>query len=163
MDNPDVWLWIWLGTTVLFTVGEIAVAGSFFLLPFAAGALLAAIGAALGAALVVQWLLFVLISGGAFLALRPLARRLDISAPADGIGARRLIGETARIIDAIPAGGDLGLALIGREQWRVESMDGSAVAEGTLVRVVEVRGTRAVVFPVELPGSVDPTNERPSL
>ncbi|MBK5224614.1 MAG: NfeD family protein [Acidimicrobiia bacterium] len=161
MDNPDVWLWIWLGTTVLFTVGEITVAGSFFLLPFAAGAVLAAVGAALGAALVVQWLLFVIVSGGAFFALRPLARRLDISAPADGIGARRLIGETARIIDAIPIG-DLGLALIGREEWRVESMDGSAVAEGTLVRVVEVRGTRAVVFPVDLPGSTD-SPERPSL
>lgn len=156
MDNPDLWLWIWLGAGVLFGVGEIAAAGSFFLLPFAAGALLASLSAAVGLALVVQWLVFVLVSGGVFLALRPLARRLDAAEPAEGIGARRLIGELARVVTPVPAGGhDLGMALIGREEWRIESMDGTAIPAGTLVRVVEVRGTRAVVFPVELPPTDD--------
>jgi len=151
MDDPDIWLWIWLAAAVLFGVGEILVAGSLFLLPFAVGAVLAALVAAVDGPLVLQWGLFVGASFASFLALRPLAKRLDAADPADGIGARRLIGEQARIVDAIPEGGhDLGTAMIGREPWRVQSIDDRAIEAGTLVRVVEVRGTRAVVVPVDL-------------
>ncbi len=153
MDDPGLWLWIWLAAAVLFGVGEIVVAGSFFLAPFAAGAVAAALVAAVDGPLVVQWGLFVGVSLGAFLALRPLARRLDALDPADGIGARRLIGEQARIVQAIPEGShDLGLAMIGREEWRVESLDGHAIPVGTVTRVVEVRGTRAVVVPLDRAG-----------
>jgi membrane protein implicated in regulation of membrane protease activity len=152
MEDPETWLWIWLGTAVLFSVGEIAVAGSFFLLPFAVGAVAATIAAALDLSLVVQWLAFVLVSGGSFLALRPIARRLDALDPADGIGARRLIGERGQVIQEIaPGGHDLGMARIGREEWRIESLDHTAVPVGAVVRVVEVRGTRAVVVPIEVP------------
>ncbi len=151
MDDPDLWLWIWLAAAVFFGVGEIVVAGSFFLLPFAAGAVLAALVAAVDGPLVLQWLLFVGASLGTFLALRPLARKLASEDPVDGIGARRLIGEQARIIESIPEGGhDLGMARIGREEWRVQGLDNRAIPAGTLVRVVEVRGTRAVVVPVAL-------------
>jgi membrane protein implicated in regulation of membrane protease activity len=153
MDNPDLWLWIWLAAAVFFGVGEIIVAGSFFMLPFAAGAALAALAAAVGGPLVLQWVLFVGVSLAGFLALRPLAKRLEAGDPVDGIGARRLIGEQARIVDSIPEGGhDLGMAIIGREQWRVQSLDDRPIPAGTLVRVVEVRGTRAVVVPVDLAG-----------
>ena len=163
MDDPDLWLWIWLAAAVFFGVGEIIVAGSFFMLPFAAGAALAALAAAFGGPLVLQWLLFVGVSLGSFLALRPIAKRLDAADPVDGIGARRLIGEQARVVDAIPEGGELGMAIIGREQWRVESVDQSAIPAGTLVRVVEVRGTRAVVVPVGLTSPpADRTDPSPS-
>jgi membrane-bound ClpP family serine protease len=56
------------------------------------------------------------------------------------------------------------MAVIGREQWRVQSVDGRPIPAGTLVRVVEVRGTRAVVTPVDLPRSADlpPSTEPPS-
>jgi membrane protein implicated in regulation of membrane protease activity len=163
MDDPDLWLWIWLAAAVFFGVGEIIVAGSFFMLPFAAGAALAALTAAVDGPLVLQWIVFVGVSLGAFLALRPIAKRLDAADPVDGIGARRLIGEQARVVDAVPDGGELGMAIIGREQWRVESVDKSAIAAGTLVRVVEVRGTRAVVVPVDLaPPPTDLTDPSPS-
>lgn len=162
MDDPGVWLWIWLAAAVLFGVGEIVVAGSFFLAPFAAGAVAAALVAAVEGPLVVQWGLFVGVSLGAFLALRPLARRLDAIDPVDGIGARRLIGETARVIEAIPAGShDLGLAMIGREEWRVESLDGQEIPAGSLTRVVEVRGTRAVVVPIDLAGPPPALSDEP--
>ena len=36
--DPEVWRWIWLIAAVVFGVGEMAVAGSFFLAPFAIGA-----------------------------------------------------------------------------------------------------------------------------
>jgi len=36
-----------------------------------------------------------------------------------------------------------------REEWRAESIDGSAVAAGETVAVVRVDGTRLIVGPVE--------------
>lgn len=155
MENPDTWLWIWLAVAVFFGVGEIAVAGSLFLLPFAVGAIAAVATAVLDLSLVTQWLAFVLVSGGSFLALRPIARRLDALDPTDGIGARRLIGERGRVLEAVED--DLGLAMISREEWRIESLDHTPIPAGATVRVVEVRGTRAVVVPIDLP----PTSAEP--
>ena len=43
LSSPEVWRWIWLGAAVLFGLGELSTAGSFFLLPFAIGALAAMI------------------------------------------------------------------------------------------------------------------------
>ncbi|MGY6499424.1 MAG: NfeD family protein [Acidimicrobiales bacterium] len=156
MDNPDNWMWIWLGGAVLFGAGEMAAAGSFFLLPFAVGALITFFAATFGVGLFLQWAIFVVVSTGAFLALRPLARRLDADHPVEGIGSRRLIGESARVIEAISDSGD-GMIRLEREEWRAQSLDGQPIPVGTAVRVVEVRGTRVIVFPLDLdPGDTPP-------
>ena len=36
--DPNVWRWIWIIAMVVFGIGEMGVAGSFFLAPFAIGA-----------------------------------------------------------------------------------------------------------------------------
>jgi membrane protein implicated in regulation of membrane protease activity len=152
MDNPDNWLWIWLLTAVGFGVGEIVAAGSFFLLPFAIGAAVAVGASLLGLGITIQWLVFLVLSAGSFLALRPIAHRLDRDYPTEGIGANHLIGAQGTLISGIgDHNTDLGLVRLERQEWRAESLDGRAVEAGTLVRVAEVRGTRVVVFPVELP------------
>lgn len=150
MDDPESWRWVWLVATFLFAVGEMATPGSFFLAPFAAGALAATVLAFFDVSVAVQWLAFVGVTAGVFAGLRPLARRLDRDGPAAGIGANRLIGESGVVIDDIVPG-DLGLIRVHREEWRAEALDGSAIPAGTPVRVVEIRGTRAIVWPVGLP------------
>lgn len=149
MDDPEQWRWIWLVATVGFLLGEMATPGSFFMLPFALGAGVAALLAFLDVGLALQWGAFVGLSVATFAALRPLARRLDVDAPTHGIGAKRLIGEIGTIIDALDGNGDQGMVRIHREEWRAESVDGSPIADGTRVRVVEIRGTRVVVWPVD--------------
>lgn len=152
MDNPDNWLWIWLLTAVGFGVGEMLAAGSLFLLPFAIGAAVAVGASLLGLSITLQWLVFLGISGGTFLALRPLAHRLDRDYPSEGIGANHLIGAQGTLLNPISRHNtDLGMVRLERQEWRAESLDGNAIEAGTLVRVAEVRGTRVVVFPVELP------------
>ena len=154
MDDPEQWRWIWMVAAVAFVIGEMASPGSFFLLPFAVGAGVATILAFADVNLALQWLVFVGLSAGAFAALRPLARRLDVGSPATGIGAKRLIGEVGTILEPLDGDDDLGLVRIHREEWRAESVDGSAIPADTRVRVVEVRGTRVVVWPVD---AADPT------
>jgi membrane protein implicated in regulation of membrane protease activity len=152
VEDPEVWRWIWLAAAVTFGLAEVATAGSFFMLPFAIGAVLATLLAFLGVALLWQWLVFLVVSAVLVGALRPLAKRLAHNHPAEGIGAKRLIGQQGTILAEIPEGTtDLGLVRIEREEWRAESLDGTAVATGTPVRIVEQRGTRVVVAPIGPP------------
>lgn len=147
--DADAWRWVWLTLTVVGLVGEIAVAGTFFLMPFAAGAAIACVLAFLSLALGLQWLAFVLVSAAAFAATRPLARRLDRADSPRGVGAGRLIGSQGMVLTDVDA--DSGLVRIGGEEWRAQSRDRVRVPAGSQVLVVEVVGTRLIVLPLELP------------
>jgi membrane protein implicated in regulation of membrane protease activity len=148
MDEPEQWRWIWLGTAVLFGIGEMASPGSFFLAPFAIGAAVAAILAFADVPVLGEWAAFVGISVASFVALRPLARRLDAQGSSDGIGARRLIGRTGSVLEDIAPGG-MGMVRVDREDWRAEAPGGSNLPAGTPVRITEVEGTRVIVAPIE--------------
>lgn len=156
MSDPESWRWVWLAATFVFGVGELFMAGSFFLAPFALGAGVAAVLAFAGLGLGIQWTAFLVVSGGTFLALRPLARRLDQDGATPlGVGAHRQVGQVARVISPIDGANDTGTVLLGGEHWRAESIEGQVVPVGSLVSVVEVRGTRLVV-------RLDPTAPRPA-
>ena len=148
MDG-EAWRWVWLALAVGGIVGEIATAGTFFLFPFGVGAAVACVLAFLSLALGLQWLAFVLVSLAAFAATRPIARRLDRAEAPKGVGARRLLGQEAFVLDAIDR--DLGLVRVGGEEWRAASRDGVRVPSGARVLVVDVVGTRLIVLPLELP------------
>lgn len=150
MEDPEVWRWVWLAVALVAVVGEMASAGSFFALPFAIGAAAACGLAFLDASLGVQWIAFVGLSFAGVAALRPLARRLDLHTSSEGIGAKRWMGQTATVLEAIPAGvNECGMVRVGREEWRAESRDGTPVPAGALVKVIDVTGTRLVVWPLE--------------
>jgi membrane protein implicated in regulation of membrane protease activity len=85
--DPEVWRWIWLVAAATFVVGEIAMTGAFFLLPFGVGAAVATAIAFAGADPVWQWLAFVLVSGASFGAMRPMARRMERGGNPVGVGA----------------------------------------------------------------------------
>lgn len=160
--DPETWRWIWLVAAVVFAGGEIAVAGSFFLAPFALGAAAATVFAFAGAGLAVQWAVFLGVSVASFLALRPLARRLDTNTTTPGVGSSRQIGQRARVIEAIDGEHEYGMVQLDREKWRAESQTGQVIPVGATVVVVEVRGTRVVVAPAEPVGSTDPSPDQPS-
>lgn len=156
MDAPEQWRWIWLVAALAFAVGEMATPGSFFLFPFAVGALVAALLAFADVGLTIEWIAFVAVSVAAVAAFRPLARRLDVAGHDHGIGSRRLIGQTATVLREIPGHGELGLVRVDREEWRAESLDGSPIPSGASVKVAEVQGTRVVVAPV---GQISPRSQ----
>ncbi len=148
MSSSAIWAAIWLAAAAAFGIGEILIAGSFFLLPFAAGALAAAL-VSLIAPVVVGWVVFLVVSVGSFVAMRPLAKRLEVNSPATaGIGANRLSGAAGVVMAPISsAPGDAGLVKVGTEEWRADTRPGVALPAGTRVRVVEVQGTRLLVEP----------------
>jgi membrane protein implicated in regulation of membrane protease activity len=148
VDSPETWRWIWLAATALFVVGEVGTGGSLFLLPFAIGAFVATLLAFAGVGVLWEWLAFLGISIAALVATNSLRKRLDVEAPQDGIGARRMVGQPGRVVRELSGGpSGVGSVLVGREEWRAESLDGAPIPEGAVVKVVEVRGTRLIVHP----------------
>ena len=163
LSSPDTWRWIFLIAAVVFTVGEIAVAGTFFLLPFGAGALAAALAAFAGLSVALEWLAFVVVSAGASAVLWPLGRRLDRKSPHQAIGATRWVGRQALVTRDIPAQpGATGMVRLDREEWRAESMMGIPIRTGSTVLISRVDGTRLVVLPLEEPSQVPQDPPSPS-
>jgi membrane protein implicated in regulation of membrane protease activity len=152
MSQSAIWAVIWLTAAAVFGIGEMLMAGSFFLLPFAVGALLAALVSVLINGVLWSWLAFVFGSVAAFVAMRPLANRLVANAPdVEGIGANRLLGAIGVVqapISATP--GVAGMVKVGSEEWRADTPPGVALAAGTKIRVVEVHGTRLLVEPTPM-------------
>jgi len=157
METPETWRWLWLVAAFVFAIGELASPGSFFLLPFAIGALVATVLAFADVGVGIEWIAFVGVSVASLVALRPLARRLELLDDDLGVGSRRLIGQTATVLQDIPGRGELGLVRVHREEWRAESMDGTAIPTGTAVRVADIEGTRVIVSEV---GEVAPPPQR---
>ena len=156
LGSPDTWRWIWLGAAVVFATGEIAVAGSFFLMPFAGGALAGAGLSFAGAPVGLGWLAFVVVSAACSAVLWPLGRRLDRNTPHAAIGATRWVGRQGPVLRAIPGGaGNTGLLRLDREEWRAESLIGNPIRAGSTVLVSRVDGTRLVVVPLEEPSDDD--------
>lgn len=146
MGNTDVWRWIWILVIAGFLIGEMFTPGTFFFLPFAAGALAAAIAAFAGGSIGLQWILFVGIAALTSVAFIPLRRRLDRIQPPIGVGSQRVLHQEGLITHDITSGPTgTGTVRIGREDWRAESSDHEPIPAGTTVRIVEVRGTGVVV------------------
>lgn len=141
--------WVFLGAAVVLLAAEMATTG-LFALPFAIGAAAAAIAGFFGVDAAAQLVVCLVVSAASFVALRPLAKRLDRTGITEGIGARRLINESGIVVEAIPSN-DAGMIRVTGEEWRAEAVDGRPIAEGTTIRIVEVRGTRALVLPFEAP------------
>jgi membrane protein implicated in regulation of membrane protease activity len=152
MDNPVVWGVIWVVAAAALGIGEMLAAGTFFFAPFAIGAMAAALASFLGLPVVFSWLVFIVVSSVSFLALRPLAARMNAVEPAARVGATRLVGERGVVLTTIPRGSsEVGVVRIHREEWRAESTVDRPLEAGTPVRVVEVTGTRVVVEPDTTP------------
>ena len=135
-----------VGAALVFGLGEMATPGAFFLAPFGVGAVVAAALAWADVPIAGEWAAFVGISLAAFVALRPMARRLDRHGGSEGIGSRRLIGRAGLVLEPITPGSP-GLVRVDREEWRADSADRSPIDAGATVRIAEVEGTRVIVVP----------------
>lgn len=154
LSSPDTWWIIWAIVVVVAGVGEMLTPGAFFLLPFALGALAAMIASLFDAPVWLGWLLFVSVSAPSFAAFIPLRRRLDESQTDVGVGVKRLLDKEAVVTHRIgPEPGAAGEIRVERELWRATGPKGEVLEEGTVVRIVGVEGTRALVERAEAPAA----------
>ena len=138
----DAWV-IWLIVAVAFAVGEIATL-SFFLAPFAGGALVAAVVSGAGGGDVVSWIAFLVVSIVLLAAVRPVALRHRNQAPSLRTGTAALVGRMATVVERVE--GDAGCVRLEGEIWTARPYDEDQVfEEGARVQVLEIRGATALV------------------
>ena len=139
----DPWV-IWVIAAVVLAIGEMATL-SFFLAPFAAGAAVASLLAALDAGTTVEFAAFLVVSIILLAALRPLARAHQRTRPVR-TGTAALIGQTAMVVERIANAEGAGCVKLDGEIWTARAYDDDEVIEpGTRVHVLEIRGATALV------------------
>jgi membrane protein implicated in regulation of membrane protease activity len=144
MDD-EMWRWIWLGAAIFLGFAEMFTAG-FFMLPFAGGAVVAFLLSLFGVAPAIQLIAFIVASLLALWWVMTYVRHED-DEPLR-IGANRLLDQHAVVLEPIDRTTGSGRVRMETELWRATT-DGPPIEPGTEVRVVDVRGARLVVVPVE--------------
>jgi membrane protein implicated in regulation of membrane protease activity len=136
---------IWLIAGVLLAVAEMFTL-DFVLIMFAGGALAAAGAGVLGAPVLVQVIVFSVVSGLSLVAVRPaIKKRFHQGADPAVMGVDAIEGTEATVVESV--GTDSGMVKIGGELWRARPYDATQTIEaGVVVRVVEVKGATALVW-----------------
>ncbi|MEV7386176.1 MULTISPECIES: NfeD family protein [unclassified Streptomyces] len=143
MNNIDAWVW-WLVVAAALGIPLVVTAMPEFGM-FAAGAVVAAGTAGLGAGVVLQVLVFVVVSVALIAVVRPIANRHALQRPQLATGVDALKGKQAVVLERVD-GADGRIKLAG-EIWSARSLHPDRSYEvGQEVDVVEIEGATAIVI-----------------
>jgi membrane protein implicated in regulation of membrane protease activity len=136
---------LWVIAACAFGVGEMLTT-SFFLAPFAVGALGAAVVDVAGTSELVAWIVFVVMSLLMLVVVRPIARAHMKVPPQIRTGTAALVGRSAIVLERIANHEGVGCVKIDGEVWTARALDEDEVIEaGTRVHVVQIKGATALV------------------
>lgn len=135
---------------VVFAVMVVAELTSFELVSiwFAAGAAAAFITALFGAQMWLQLIIFVSVSAVFLIATRPILKKLRVN-NAQPTDINIDIGKTVVVIEEINNITDKGRARLNGVNWKAVSVDDSVIAEGKIVKICDIKGTKLYVSPCE--------------
>jgi membrane protein implicated in regulation of membrane protease activity len=134
---------VWTIAAAALAVGEVVTLG-FFLGPIALAAVLAAVVAALGGSIELQFGAFVVGSLASLAFLRPVVRRHLRTPAALRSGTAALVGQPAVVLERVDVDG--GQVRIGGEIWSARAYDETQVLEpGVRATVLEIKGATALV------------------
>ena len=135
---------MWLILLACFLVVE-AITVGLTTIWFAGGALVAAIASGLGAGILIQWVLFLVISLVLLIFTRPLAVRfMNKGVPKTNVNS--LIGERAVVIQKINNLEQSGQVRINDIEWMARtSSDEVTIPEHAIVTIEDVQGVKLIV------------------
>jgi membrane protein implicated in regulation of membrane protease activity len=143
VNDIDAWVWWLVGAAALGIPLVVTAMPEFGML--AAGAVAAAVAAGLGGDVVVQVLVFAVVSVALIAVVRPIATRHRSQRPQLVTGVDALKGKQAVVLERVDsAGGRIKLA---GEVWSARSLDtGRAYEVGQEVDVVDIEGATAIIM-----------------
>ncbi|NEB01272.1 NfeD family protein [Streptomyces sp. SID13726] len=143
MNDIDAWVWWLVGAAALGIPLVVTAMPEFGML--AVGAVAAAVVAGVGGDVVVQVLVFAVVSVALIAVVRPIATRHRAQRPQLATGVDALKGKQAVVLERVnSAGGRIKLA---GEVWSARSLDAGQVYEaGQEVDVVDIEGATAIVM-----------------
>lgn len=143
---------LWVVLAVALAIAE-AFTATFLIIFFAAGALAAAGAAALGAPLLLQAIVFAVVSGLSIGAIRPIIRKHQRTALESGetpFGVEAIEGSPATVLEEVDT--DNGMVKIDGEVWQARALDHTEkYLPGQRVRVIKVSGATAIVWRDDMP------------
>ncbi len=134
----------WLVVLVVLVVIELLTMG-LTTIWFAGGALIATIAAVLGAPMVVQVILFLVVSGVLIIFTRPLAVKY-FNKDRVRTNAESLVGRQAIVISEIDNLQGIGQVNVGGMEWSARTrIDGVRLPVGTVTTVLGINGVKLIV------------------
>ena len=134
----------WLVVLVVLVVIELLTMG-LTTIWFAGGALIATIAAVLGAPMVVQIILFLVVSGVLIIFTRPLAVKY-FNKDRVRTNAESLVGRQAIVISEIDNLQGIGQVNVGGMEWSARTrIDGIRLPVGTVTTVLGINGVKLIV------------------
>lgn len=135
---------IWLGLMVLFLLVEWATVGLVSVW-FAGGALVAMLLACAGVSTMWQLTVFFLVSAALLLLTRPVAVRY-INNKKEKTNYEGVIGRTVKVTERVDNYNQTGSANVSGQEWMARSEEDSVIIEeGTLARVVNIKGVTLIL------------------
>ncbi|MFI1360093.1 NfeD family protein [Streptomyces sp. NPDC020898] len=143
MNDIDAWVWWLVGAAALGIPLVVTAMPELGML--AAGALAAAVAAGLGGGVVVQVLVFAVVSTALIAVVRPIATRHRVDRPQLATGIDALKGKQAVVLERVDGSG--GRIKLAGEVWSARSLHAQLAYEiGQEVDVVEIEGATAIVM-----------------
>ncbi|MFZ3571393.1 NfeD family protein [Streptomyces sp. BH097] len=144
MADIDAWVWWLIGAAALGIPLVITAMPELGML--AVGAVAGAVTAGMGGGVVLQVVVFAVVSCALIAVVRPVANRHRSQKPQLATGIEALKGKQAVVVERVDgqAGGRIKL---GGEIWSARSLDADAAFEpGRQVDVVDIEGATAIVM-----------------
>jgi membrane protein implicated in regulation of membrane protease activity len=143
VNDIDAWVW-WLVAAAALGIPLVVTAMPEFGM-LAVGAVAAAIASGLGADVVLQVLVFVVVSVALLAVVRPIAARHRQDRPQLVTGVEALKGRQAVVLERVDGSG--GRIKLAGEVWSARSLDGGRAYDvGQEVDVVDIEGATAIVL-----------------
>ncbi|MFJ3310156.1 NfeD family protein [Streptomyces sp. NPDC086549] len=143
MNDIDAWVWWLVGAAALGIPLVVTAMPEFGML--AVGAVAAAVVAGFGLGIVIQVLVFVVVSVALIAVVRPIAARHSAQRPKLATGVEALKGKQALVLERVDGSG--GRIKLAGEIWSARSLDTDRAYEaGQEVDVVDIEGATAIVI-----------------
>ncbi|KAF5998117.1 MULTISPECIES: NfeD family protein [Streptomyces] len=144
MNDINAWVWWLVGAAALGIPLVVTAMPEFGML--ALGAAAAAVTAGLGGDVVLQVLVFAVVSFALIAVVRPVAARHRAQRPQLATGVEALKGKQAIVLERVDGSGD-GRIKLGGEIWSARALDAQQAYEvGQEVDVVDIEGATAIVM-----------------
>jgi len=138
------WIIIWVIIAVVLAVIEAFTLG-LTTIWFAAGAIISAIFAAIGAPLVLQIIIFLVVSVVLLYFTRPIVMR-GFNNTRVKTNAESLVGKHAYVTEGIDNVKSVGKIKIDGMEWTARTeADGVSISEGSLVEILSIEGVKTIV------------------
>ena len=139
--------YLWLILSGVFLIAEIFTVG-FLIFWLSIGSLFAMIVSFFTSNLIVQTVVFVVSSTVLIFATKPFVKKFAKNKDSIKTNVYSIVDKTGIVTKDIDPVVAVGQVKIGGETWSAISNDNKVIPKGTMVKVLEIKGVKALVEPV---------------